>query len=190
MAVQQTHKLGVARRSWTANSFSILITLIFTTLVLAKLAIFLWAFMWLYLEITIIITFTFHFLSLSWAKRLAGLHVNSIFRIFFKSLVSLHHFYLCLVLYILRGKMLGLGKAGAGLVWPWACLFLLASLVTYVVYRLLSQIVSPTKGGVHGSLDSKVASSSFIGVFGAWAYYVDNLELVGSKCLLICAKFA
>ena len=152
---------------------------------LTKLIIFLWTFMWLYLKIT----FISHFLSLSWAKRLARLHVDSIFSIFFK-LVSLDHFYLCLVLYILRGKMFGLGKAGAGLVWPGARLFLLASLVTDVVYRLLSQIVSSTKGGVHGSLDSKVASSSFIGVFGAWAYYVDNLELVGSKCLFVCAKFA
>jgi len=72
----------------------------------------------------------------------------------------------------------------------------LIEFIIYLLYRLLSQIVSSTKGGVHGSLDSKVASSSFIGVFGAWAYYVDNLELVvvvvvvGSKCLFVCAKFA
>lgn len=186
VAEQQTHQLGVTWRLRATDSI-----LMLAALLLSQLIPFLSTFMWLYLKII----FTLHVLSLSWVhwliiKRFAWLHVNGIFRIFFKLLVSLHHFYLGLMLYILRGKMFGLDKAVAGLVWLRAHLLLLALLVSDVVYWLLSQIISSTKGGVHGSLDSKVASSSFVGVFGAWAYYVDDLELIGSKYLFIYTEFA
>ena len=123
MAIQQTRKLWII---WQFGFGNILYwLLLLTTFLLSWFILLLCALMWLNLEVEI--------LSLTWIERISRLHVDSIFGIFiFELLLSLHHFHLCLILQILRWKMLRLYEAIAGFTCFVLIFYFLLVLLAYV----------------------------------------------------------